>query len=66
MPRPKSYNETDSMMISFRGFSRSLHKRLKQWALTHDRTLEYTLNHAVREWLELQKEGEVQEKSRHK
>jgi hypothetical protein len=63
MPRPKSYDDKDSMIISFRGFSRSLHKRLKQWALAHDRTLEYTFNHVVREWLEQQ---ESREKSQRK
>jgi hypothetical protein len=69
MPPFKSSHEKDAMIVSFRGFSRSLHKRLKQWALAHDRPLEYTLNHVVREWLDLQKdhkEEETREKSRQK
>ena len=57
--RPKTSDESDATRISLRGFSRSLHKRLKRYALEHDVSLEYVFNRAVREWLAQQEKHDA-------
>jgi hypothetical protein len=51
---PETGKSTDSngeRPIALRRFEKTLHKRLKRWALDHDVSLEQTFNRAIREWL---------------
>jgi hypothetical protein len=60
MPNPGTQSvvvdRADEGTITLRRFSRKTHKRLKQWALDHDVSLEHTFNLMAREWLTLKGE----------
>lgn len=45
--RPAFPREADATRLSLRGFRKSLHKRLKQYALDHECTLEEAFNRVI-------------------